>query len=216
MNLFISFILSATGFFVFSFPLSVIFAEKNDEAKIYRALLAGAYQGKWYKMTNKTLPYEGFYQKNNTQRLVGEPTPFTGWYAQFDSNNTARLLCSFFEGVREGPVVQWDEDGVMKLRGAHQIGRKHGVFTNWNHRGFRISEQEYKNGKLDGWSYFWYDRNLLRLRLLFDEGKLIEATGWLPNGEICPHTRVEEGSGIIIDHESAMKLPQWINSYLKR
>ena len=196
-------------------PNSILFGIDNGESRVYRALLADAYQGKWFVMRNKSLPYEGFIQKNGKQRLDGSSRAYTGWYAQFDGNNTARLLCSFYEGVREGPLVQWNKLGTISLRGAYQLGRKHGVFTSWGEKGVRISEQEYKNGKLDGWSYFWYDGNILRLRLLFERGKLIEAKGWLPNGEICPHTRVEDGSGVIINHESALSLPSEINNYLK-
>ena len=186
-------------------------ANVEKESLFYRSLISESHRGKWYLMNNKALPYEGFVQKNGHQWIQGEKTPYTGWYTQHDSNNTARLLCSFFEGIREGPVVQWDSEGNLILRGAYLAGKKHGVFTGWNNEGIRIYEKEYADGRLDGWNYFWYDNGQIRLRLLFDSGKLIEATGWFANGTKCPHTKVEKGSGIIIHHEEGTTLPSGLS-----
>lgn len=202
--------------FCFSSHISAfVLAVENEESNFYRELLGDAYQGTWHALVNKSLPYDGFSQKNGRQWMHGAASAFTGWYAQFDLNSTARLLCSFYDGIREGPVVYWDEVGRIALRGAYQSGKKHGVFTGWNTSGVRTSEKEYENGKLDGWAYFWYDKGQLRLRLLFEVGKLIEATGWLPDGRICPHTQVEKGSGVIIHHKDGAKLPRKLGNELK-
>ena len=150
----------------------------RKESLFYRSLISDAYLGNWYLMDNKALPYDGFIQKNGRQWVQGKKTPYTGWYAQHDSNKTARLLCSFFEGIREGPVAQWDSEGNLILRGAYLAGKKHGVFTGWNNVGIRVYEKEYASGRLDGWNYFWYDNAQLRLRLLFEsENSLKQLVG---------------------------------------
>lgn len=194
---------------------SFTWADVQQESLFYRSLISDAYSGKWYLMENKALPYEGFIQKNGRQWIEGKNAPYTGWYAQHDSNKTARLLCSFFEGIREGPVAQWNGEGNLILRGAYLAGKKHGVFTGWSNEGIRIYEKEYASGRLDGWNYFWYDNGQIRLRLLFESGKLIEATGWYANGRKCPHTKVEKGSGIIIHHEDGTKLPIGLSQEVK-
>lgn len=188
---------------------------KDAESMLYRALLGEAYEGDWHTLNNKSLPYDGFRQRNGKQWVNGSSEPFTGWYAQYDANDTARLLCSFYLGIREGPIIQWDALGKISLRGAYQSGKKHGVFTSWNHAGMKLYEKEYSNDKLDGWSFFWYETGQIRLRLLFEKGKLVEATGWLPDGQVCPHTRVEEGSGVIIHHESGAGMPKGLSSEIK-
>ena len=194
---------------------SLLWANRDQEAEFFASLLPSAYQGKWHLMNNKALPYEGFTQKNGKQWLQGEKQPYTGWYAQYDENNSARLLSSFFDGIRDGPVARWDATGNLVMRGVYLGGKKHGVFTGWSRVGIRIFEKEYVDGKLDGWNFFWYDNGQIRLRLLFESGKLIEASGWLANGVKCPHTRVEKGSGIIIHHDDGAKLPSGIAEELK-
>ena len=208
-------VLLLLSFDVFLCFQTFVRADVQQESLFYRSLLSDAYLGNWYLMNNKALPYEGFIQKNGRQWLQGESKPYTGWYAQQDNNKTARLLCSFFEGVREGPVAQWDSEGNLVLRGAYLIGKKHGVFTGWSNQGTRIFEKEYANGRLDGWNYFWYDNGQIRLRLLFESGKLVEATGWFANGKKCPHTKVEKGSGIIIHHVDGTTLPTGLSKELK-
>jgi len=178
-----------------------------SEQAMYRALLSEAYAGKWLPLSNKALPYDGFVQNKGKHFLRGSQEPYTGWYAQFDDKETPRMLTSFFEGVREGPVVHWNANGDMVMNGAYLQGKKHGVFNAWNDTGVRISEKGYLFGKLDGWSYFWYDSGSIRLRLYFEQGKIVEGTGWLPGGEVCPHTKVEKGSGVIIHHEESIVLP---------
>ncbi len=165
-------------------------------------MINGSYKGLWYPLSNKALPYEGFKMKaGKLYREDHDDLPFTGWYSQFDSNQRVRFLASFLDGKRQGYFAEWDENRVLRLKGDFFDGAKDGTHIENNHLGQKISERNYLIGKLHGESNFWYDNGQRKLESTFEHGLIMEAKGWLSNGDPCPYTKVTEGRGVIFNYE---------------
>jgi antitoxin component YwqK of YwqJK toxin-antitoxin module len=189
-------------------------AETFEDDLILKKMAEDSFKGEWYPLSNKVLPYEGFKMKNGLLcRDIEETVPFTGWYSQFDSHNKVRLLVSFMEGKRQGVFAEWDKNGSLRLTGEYFDGEKNGLYTEWNHDDVIISQRNYLIGKLHGVSNFWYDNGQKKLTSTFDHGLIMEAKGWLSNGDPCPYTRVKDGRGVILNFgdgflEQLLQTPQ--------
>jgi len=194
----------APSLIIFSLLCSSILPASNrlEENLVFEEMIQDSYKGLWYPMSNKTLPYEGFKLKEGKlyeENDIG--TPFTGWYSQFDSHQKARFLASFMDGKRQGYFAEWDKNRVLRLKGEYFDGEKDGTHIEYNHLGMKISERNYLIGKLHGKSNFWYENGQRKLVSTFEYGLIMEAKGWLSNGEPCPYTKVSEGRGVIFNFE---------------
>ena len=180
-------------------PAQEVFDIENQGA--VAEVLRNSVKGKWTPLTNKSLPFHEFQQRLGLQYLIYEKTPYTGWYGQWDSNDTIRNLRYFSDGKLEGPVFSWKHNGGKNYQGNYHKGEKHGTFTYWNGDYRKIREQTYRNGKLDGITTSWYGNGQKSSVQTFAEGKILSATGWKPNGERCPSTRVVNGIGVLLLHD---------------
>jgi antitoxin component YwqK of YwqJK toxin-antitoxin module len=172
--------------------------EKEDE--LLMKMIEESFKGEWYPLSNKTLPYKGFKVKNGLLfRDNPDIHPFTGWYSQFDTNKQVRLLNSFMEGKRQGVSAEWDELGNLRKKEEYFDGEKDGTHIEINAMGIKVSERNYLIGKLHGESTFWYENGQRKLVSVFEYGLIMEAKGWLSNGEPCPYTKVKDGKGVIFN-----------------
>ena len=163
-------------------------------------MIEDSYKGLWYPLSNKTLPYEGFKIKNGVLfRDNQDDVPYTGWYTQFDTGKTVRFLSSFMDGKRQGYFAEWDENGVLRSRGEYFDGEKDGVHIEMDEKGNKTSQRNYLIGKLHGESNFWYENGQMKLASTFEYGLIMEAKGWLSNGDPCPYTKVKDGVGVIFN-----------------
>ncbi|MBT3667918.1 MAG: hypothetical protein HN548_10620 [Opitutae bacterium] len=160
-----------------------------------------AVPGKWSKLSNKTLPFEEFRQKNGLQYLRTDAYPYSGYYIQEDENKKIRSLRYFKEGVLDGPVVSWRENGLKFHQGFYREGKKNGLFEYWSEANIKTLVQNYKDGNLDGLSVRWYKSGLKSSEQVFHNGKIVTAIGWKPNGDRCPSTRVVDGVGVLVVYD---------------
>ena len=159
---------------------------------------AEAVLGTWTKLTNKTLPFDEFRQKNGIQYLRSDEYPYSGYYIQVDENKKIRSLRYFKDGLLDGPIVSWRENGLMFYKGFYFKGKKHGLFESWSEENVKVLEQSFDNGNLDGLSIRWYKNGSKSSEQIFQNGKIITAIGWKPNGERCSSTRVVNGVGVLV------------------
>ena len=75
---------------------------------------------------------------------------------------------------------------------------KDGLYEYWSKNNIKILEQNFKNGKLDGLTVKRYQNGLKSSEQIFQDGKIITAIGWKPNGDRCPSTRVMDGVGVLV------------------
>ena len=78
---------------------------------------------------------------------------------------------------------------------------KDGLYEYWSKNNIKILEQNFKNGKLDGLTVKRYQNGLKSSEQIFQDGKIITAIGWKPNGDRCPSTRVMDGVGVLVMYD---------------
>ena len=57
--------------------------------------------------------------------------------------------------------------------------------------------QRFKDGKANGIRLRWYKNGQLGEEEAWDNGELVAVTVWMPNGDKCPNTKFENGTGIV-------------------
>lgn len=175
------------------------------EAQLLNSMIMEAYRGKWFPMSNKTMPFDEFRLSNGRLYKDGNKEPFTGWYAQFDNQDEPRLLCSLVEGKKDGFTYLWDANGTRRFQGEYSQNKKHGEFLEWNDQSILKSQKNYLDNKLNGDYQLWYETGKIKLDAIFKLGRLIEARGWYPDGSPCPYSRVIKGRGVILRYEKDYK-----------
>ena len=171
------------------------------EAQLLHSMIMEAYRGKWYPMSNKTMPFDEFRLSDGKLYKDGSKEPFTGWYAQFDNQDEPRMLCSLIEGKKDGCTYLWDANGTRRFQGEYFRNKKHGEFLEWNDQSILISQKNYLQNKLNGDYQLWYETGKIKLDAIFKMGRLMEARGWYPDGSPCPYSKVIKGRGVILRYE---------------
>jgi antitoxin component YwqK of YwqJK toxin-antitoxin module len=164
-------------------------------------VLRNSAKGKWQSHANKTLPFDEFKQKSGLQYLLYQEDAFSGWYGQWDDNGTLRNLRRFSNGKLDGAILSWRKNGDKFHQGKYKEGKKHGTFTYWSKSLTCIREQNFNQGKLDGICTAWYENGNKSSIQTFISGKILNATGWKPNGERCPSTKVVNGVGVLVFYD---------------
>ena len=164
-------------------------------------VLRDCIKGEWQLHSNKTFPFDEFKQKSGIQYLLFEEEPFTGWYGQWDDNGTLRNLRRFSNGKADGPILSWRKNGDKLFQGKYKEGKKQGTFSYWSQSLKRIKEENFNQGKLDGICTAWYENGNKSSIQTFISGKILNATGWKPNGDRCPSTKVVNGIGVLVFYD---------------
>lgn len=198
------------NFFPIYFVLNLIivnygFSEEKspnfDNSIEIAEILNQALVGEWDDFSNKSLPFNEFRQKKGLQYHRTASDPYSGYYVQVDKNEKIRNLRYFINGILDGPTVSWRENGLKFHQGGYKEGKKHGILTQWSDKSIKVLEQNYKHGKLDGLSVRWYKGGQKRSEQIFQDGSIVTAIGWKPNGERCPSTRVVDGVGVLVIYD---------------
>ena len=174
---------------------------RNIEAQLLQSMFLEAYRGKWFPMSNKTMPFDEFRLSGGRLHKEGVKEVFTGWYAQFDETNEPRMLCSFVDGKKNGFTYLWDDNGTRRFQGEYVENQKNGEFMEWNEQSIITSQKNYLKNKLDGDYLLWYDTGKIKLEAFFKAGRLVDAQGWYPDGSPCPYSKVVKGRGVILRYE---------------
>ena len=67
-----------------------VFWSDRIESQLLQSMFLQAYKGKWFPMSNKTIPFDEFMLKGGRLYKDGDNIPFTGWYAQYDEREEPR------------------------------------------------------------------------------------------------------------------------------
>lgn len=169
-----------------------------DDRLVLAKIVSGSVLGDWDQFTNKSLPFDEFRQKKGLQYLPDAEYPYTGYYVQLDRKKRIRSLRHFREGILDGPVVSWWENGLKHTKGQYRCGKKDGLWISWTEKNLKSTEQNFFNGKLDGLTTRWYKNGKKSYEQIFENGKILTAIGWKPDGERCPSTRVVNGVGVLV------------------
>ena len=99
---------------------------------------------------------------------------YTGWAKWVWSSGHVKYLVRFKYGKQDGPSIWWYKNGHKQ------------------------SEDNWKANTQDGLSITYYEDGTQRERTMWNNGKLMTAVAWKPDGEKCPSTKVMKGNGIVV------------------
>ena len=99
---------------------------------------------------------------------------YTGWAKWVWSNGQVKYLVRFKDGKQDGPSIWWYKNGHKQ------------------------SEDNWKANRQDGLSITYYEDGTQRERTMWNNGKLMTAVAWKPDGQECPSTNVMKGNGIVV------------------
>ena len=100
-----------------------------------------------------------------------------GLHTAWHENGRKMVERQWKEGLRDGPFVTWTAAGALESRGFNSKNLRHGQFEEFYSNGQRKTDAQYENGKLD------------------------RLSRWMPDGSLCPNTKVKEGAGLVVDYE---------------
>ena len=100
-----------------------------------------------------------------------------GLHTAWHENGRKMVERQWKEGLRDGPFVTWTAAGALESRGFNSKNLRHGQFEEFYSTGQRKTDAQYQDGKLD------------------------RLSRWMPDGFLCPHSKVKEGAGLVVDYE---------------
>ena len=127
--------------------------------------------------------------------------PYTGWVKKEWESGQIKELGYLEDGQKQGTWMRWHASGQKKSEIHWVNDLLVGSFEVWHPNGSIKVRGQTKDGETDGeWTQFYTNGKLERIsnnRI----GKLVSIKVWLPNGQPCPHSRVEDGNGIWNEYE---------------
>jgi antitoxin component YwqK of YwqJK toxin-antitoxin module len=128
-----------------------------------------------------------------------------GLTKEWHANGTKKSEINWKSGKQEGLSTFWHKNGQKIGEANWKSGKPDGLSTFWHENGTKKSEVNTKNGKPDGLSTSWYENGQRKVVFLCSEGKVVNGMGWLPNGQVCPISKIKDGSGVIVDYDNEGK-----------
>ena len=121
--------------------------------------------------------------------------PYTGWVKKEWGNGLIKELGYLEDGQKQGIWMKWHANEIKESEIQWVNDLMHGAFVVWYENGNLRVRGRTKDGEVDGeWTQFYLSGKLER-RSQNRIGKLVSMKVWLPDGQLCPHSRVEKGNG---------------------
>ena len=121
--------------------------------------------------------------------------PYTGCVKEEWESGQIKELGYLEDGQRQGTWMKWHANEVKESEIHWANDLMDGAFAVWYPNGNVGVQGQTKDGEVDGkWTQFYPNGKLERIsnnRI----GKLVSLEVWLPDGQPCPHSQVENGNG---------------------
>lgn len=118
-------------------------------------------------------------------------------------NGEKHILRSYSEGVLNGRYIDWHSNGVRLMDGMTKNGKKRGLWTGWHLNGQKKEEGQWVNGKAHGVFEDWYPVGGKKAEQVFEDGELISAVVWKPDGQKCAISHVLDGEGVLVEYDGS-------------
>ena len=128
-----------------------------------------------------------------------------GWGALYYSNRNIKVLYQLKDGKQDGLTTIWYENGQKKAEGNYKDGKEEGLVTFWYANGTKEKEGNFKDGKHDGLATDWYENGQKKAEGNMSYGKVVNGKVWLPDGRICPISKIKDGSGVFVVYDNEGK-----------
>jgi antitoxin component YwqK of YwqJK toxin-antitoxin module len=91
---------------------------------------------------------------------------------QKEATNHAEQWCASNDGKRNGPAVEWYEDGAKRQEGEYRNDARHGHWRRWDAKGRLADDGSFVDGQAVGRHREWNEGSLSEIRDYDDHGKL--------------------------------------------
>lgn len=174
----------------------------------------GKMNGEWLEHYH---PYGHLKEKRNYQN--GMPL---GIWAKWAPSGIMLEKCFYLDGLKNGIYMIWHENGQIAKKAIYKNGELNGFLDEFSPSGQQLLSTGYKNGQKWGLEKKWYSSGSLSAKIfwndkgrkhnkaetwftngnlktvrLYENGKLIEAQSWKPNGKLNSEA-VQNGNGKLV------------------
>lgn len=110
---------------------------------------------------------------------------YTGVYTSLRADGTMEKHFQVQDGYLNGPVEFFDEAGNLQETGNYKVGKKDGVWIQYNSKGTKVGEAYYKDGLKDGIWTVWDDNSVKRYHMVYSMGSKVDVWKmWDENSEL--------------------------------
>ncbi len=97
--------------------------------------------------------------------------PYTGTYQEFHPNGQLKTSIPLTNGLIDGEVHIYFENGLHNEIRAYKEGEMHGKWITWNEAGQQIAQAQYNMGEKDGKWYIWDENGTLLYDMTYLKGQ---------------------------------------------
>jgi len=140
---------------------------------------------------------------------INKQTPYSGWYKIMYPSGQVRLLSEVKEGLKDGKLVEWFENGQKKLEAIYLKGKPHGKSSFYYKNGQLEQEVELQNGLRQGKEITWFENGQVWEKTNYHHDKADGISKvWANNGDMFQELVFKNGN--VVDIISPA--PRWTAS----
>lgn len=128
----------------------------------------------------------------NGRRYYAEK-PFSGYIESYFPSGRLKSKQSFYNGVEEGLLSTYYENGNKDTRRYFHAGEKDSINQGWWPDGTLAFEYHFKRGVYDGDFKEWYETGKPLKHIVYRNGKEQSGIGWRANGKVYMSFAVKDG-----------------------
>ncbi len=96
---------------------------------------------------------------------------YTGIHKEYHENGTLKMEMTIADGVIDGDVHLYFDNGKAHELRAYKKGEMHGRWLTWNKQGQKIAEAGYEQGQKHGKWYIWNEEGVLLYDMSYTHGE---------------------------------------------
>ena len=148
-----------------------------------------------------------------------------GIWSKWASSGLMTKKCFYSDGLKDGIFMRWHENGQLASKAIYEDGGLNGLLQEFSLTGQQLLSTGYKHGVRWGWEMKWYENGSQAAKIFwnnrgrkhgmieawfnngnrktvrhYDNGNLLEAQSWKPEGELNPDV-VQQGNGKLIYYD---------------
>ena len=195
------------------------FSKWHEDGVLFFHLLYsnGKLDGEWFEHYH---PHGHVKEQRHYQN--GKPV---GIWAKWAPSGLMTEKCFYSDGLKEGISMRWHENGQLAKKAIYKKGELNGLVQKFSPSGQQLLSASFKNGRKWGLEKKWYSSGSQSAKIfwneegrkhnkaetwfnngnrksvrLYENGNLLEAKSWKPNGKLNPEV-VQNGNGKLVFYD---------------